>query len=414
MIKTSTGFVEFHEKQAKKSIPINNLYWVREVALLQYINNFKHPNIIELVKTSHNTTHYEITSRQYTTLLSKAKINRDSTFIQYALDILSAVKFCHALKIWHRDITPQNILIYENRARLIDFSHAIRIQTNNLRLDDQVSTYGYRSPEVFKYQEGTAYYYDEKIDIWSLGIVFIEMLIKQPLLPLLSIYININELNKFYLHEKYYMSCIKEIYNKNINKTIRYKNDYWSIISDMLKLEPDQRLKAHELIERFKALAELNDITYVISEVSADKINQTIDGWPKLNELERPITEDITLTEYSKRQTTLLNRSYKLLDTYKKICNFHFDSQFVKIIIHDLVELNHITQININEMLFFVGLVADVVIYDAVYDIKKLVARIKNNNIFIDEKNINYSLVIYIREYIGVIFNNHSYRFQIA
>ena len=92
-------------------------------------------------------------------------------FIQIVRDISNAMKTLHSKGIIHRDIKPSNMFIYEkNDKRIIklgDFGCAIHKNENNF---DQIGTYLYSAPEVTKNLE-----YDDKCDLWSLGISFFEL-----------------------------------------------------------------------------------------------------------------------------------------------------------------------------------------------------------------------------------------------
>ena len=88
-------------------------------------------------------------------------------------DIISATYYLHNMKpqIIHRDIKPENILINSNmRAKLTDFGLSTYIQPGNIR-NSVCGTPIYMSPEMIK---GTGH--DEKIDIWSIGVLLFELL----------------------------------------------------------------------------------------------------------------------------------------------------------------------------------------------------------------------------------------------
>lgn len=102
-------------------------------------------------------------------------------FILY--QILRALKYHHSGKILHRDLKPRNLLVSkECVVKVCDFGLA-RI-TNDLTkkktdiMTDYVATRWYRAPELLLGNES----YDEKIDVWSIGCIFGEMLLRKPFL----------------------------------------------------------------------------------------------------------------------------------------------------------------------------------------------------------------------------------------
>lgn len=84
--------------------------------------------------------------------------------------VCEAINEIHSLRIIHRDIKPQNIVIHDNVIKLCDFGWSV-YQDNKLRTTF-CGTPLYVCPQILKGKE-----YDEKIDIWSLGIMMYEMLV---------------------------------------------------------------------------------------------------------------------------------------------------------------------------------------------------------------------------------------------
>ena len=88
-------------------------------------------------------------------------------------DIISATYYIHNMnpQIIHRDIKPENILINSNmRAKLTDFGWSAYIQPGDVR-NSVCGTPIYMAPEMIN-RTG----HDEKIDIWSIGVLLFELL----------------------------------------------------------------------------------------------------------------------------------------------------------------------------------------------------------------------------------------------
>ncbi|CAD8148025.1 unnamed protein product [Paramecium octaurelia] len=75
--------------------------------------------------------------------------------------------------IIHRDLKPQNILLNEQDVRIADFGFAKPL--NKLKNEMNVGTPIYMSPETLIKSQ-----YTSKTDIWSLGVVFYELLYGKP------------------------------------------------------------------------------------------------------------------------------------------------------------------------------------------------------------------------------------------
>ena len=86
-------------------------------------------------------------------------------------ELISGLKYLYELNICHRDLKPQNILLDENYTiKISDFGLA-RLNNENNLMDTICGSPIYMAPEIMKYNK-----YDNKADIWSLGIIFYELL----------------------------------------------------------------------------------------------------------------------------------------------------------------------------------------------------------------------------------------------
>ena len=90
--------------------------------------------------------------------------------------VLSAVSFLHSRNIAHRDIKPDNILFESNDAlnvKLLDFGNSRQMGKNEAMRGVYGTAY-YVAPEVLQGD------YDEKCDIWSIGIILYMLLSGNP------------------------------------------------------------------------------------------------------------------------------------------------------------------------------------------------------------------------------------------
>ena len=104
-------------------------------------------------------------------------LGRDLNLFKYIVQQLAnALKILYQRGIMHRDIKPQNIFYRtENdniKVKLGDFSCSILIKDNT---SDPIGTFIYSSPEIISEVD-----YNEKSDLWSLGITLFEIFFGYP------------------------------------------------------------------------------------------------------------------------------------------------------------------------------------------------------------------------------------------
>jgi len=114
--------------------------------------------------------YYDKTLYQY--IKDNGPLDRDLDFFKYIVQQLAnALKIINLKGIMHRNIKPENIFIKrvngKNTIKLGDFSFSTFIKDNKL---ETIGTFLYFSPEIIS-ETG----YNEKSDLWSLGITLFEI-----------------------------------------------------------------------------------------------------------------------------------------------------------------------------------------------------------------------------------------------
>jgi len=102
----------------------------------------------------------------------------------FIYQILRGLKYMHSASVLHRDLKPRNLLVNAScDLKICDFGLA-RADLPNLKvragsMTDYVATRWYRAPEaLLTYKE-----YSQALDIWSVGCILGELMLRAPLLP---------------------------------------------------------------------------------------------------------------------------------------------------------------------------------------------------------------------------------------
>ena len=82
----------------------------------------------------------------------------------------------HGNKIIHRDIKGQNVLLTDNaEVKLVDFGVSAQLDRTIGRRNTFIGTPYWMAPEVIACDENPDATYDNRSDLWSLGITALEM-----------------------------------------------------------------------------------------------------------------------------------------------------------------------------------------------------------------------------------------------
>ena len=97
---------------------------------------------------------------------------------------MRGLKYIHSAAIYHRDLKPRNLLVNSNcDLKICDFGLARanieQLKTANTVMTDYIATRWYRAPEVILSWKK----YTGAIDVWSVGCILAELIIRKPLLP---------------------------------------------------------------------------------------------------------------------------------------------------------------------------------------------------------------------------------------
>jgi hypothetical protein len=209
----------------------------REIQLFSKLN---HKNIVRYYSSwlddtnSNNSTLYiqmelcESTFRDYLNSIREDEDIKKRIF--YFNQIVEGIKYLHDNDIIHRDIKPSNILFIDDTIKICDFGLARHVNStlNIINGSSEIGTSFYRAPEIDSHN------YSNKIDVYSLGIILIELLLK------------------YCKTQAEKMMCMKEILENIKENKIVYipyliTNNYDEIIMNMINVDVEKRYNIYKI-----------------------------------------------------------------------------------------------------------------------------------------------------------------------
>ncbi|KAF2154579.1 kinase-like protein [Myriangium duriaei CBS 260.36] len=154
------------EKQVRREIEIQS--------------NLRHPNILRLYGHFHDSKRIflilEFAGRGelYKHLQKAGRFSEPQT-ARYIAQMACALRYLHKKHVIHRDIKPENILIgLHGEIKISDFGWSVHSPGN--RRNTYCGTLDYLPPEMIV-PKTVDNCYDEKVDLWALGVLMYELLV---------------------------------------------------------------------------------------------------------------------------------------------------------------------------------------------------------------------------------------------
>ncbi|XP_056631254.1 aurora kinase C-like [Diorhabda sublineata] len=157
----------------------NNEHQVRREIEIQ--SHLRHPNILRMYGYFHDDSRvylileYAANGAVYSKLsTSPNKRFAEEVAAKYIEQIADALRYCHTKKVIHRDIKPENLLLgTKGEIKIADFGWSVHAPSS--RRTTLCGTLDYLPPEMV-----TGKTHNEKVDLWSLGVLCFEFLTGKP------------------------------------------------------------------------------------------------------------------------------------------------------------------------------------------------------------------------------------------
>ncbi|KAI1384752.1 kinase-like protein [Hypoxylon trugodes] len=154
------------EKQVRREIEIQS--------------NLRHPNILKLYGHFHDSRRIFLILEfagqgELYKHLRKARRFREPRAAKYIAQMAEALRYLHRKHVIHRDIKPENILLgVHGEVKISDFGWSVHAPSN--RRKTYCGTLDYLPPEMINPKTDDDSY-DEKVDLWALGVLTYEFLV---------------------------------------------------------------------------------------------------------------------------------------------------------------------------------------------------------------------------------------------
>lgn len=156
---------------------------IREISLLKELRD---DNIVALYDIVHSNSnkiylvfeYLDMDLKRYMESIPEGEGLESDMVKKFMLQLVKGIYHCHAHRVLHRDLKPQNLLIdKEGNLKVADFGLARAFGVPLRAYTHEVVTLWYRAPEVLLGGKQ----YSTGVDMWSIGCIFAEMADRKPI-----------------------------------------------------------------------------------------------------------------------------------------------------------------------------------------------------------------------------------------
>lgn len=234
-------------------------YMLKEISILTSLD---HPNILKCYEIFEDNWKFYIAmdfcagGELFDKIIQMKKFNEVQA-AEIIFQVLSAIAYCHSKGVTHRDLKPENILLEDTEGSLslkvADFGSSAFVDSKR-KLSGCFGSAYYVAPEVLMGQ------YNEKCDIWSVGVIMYILLTGKP--PYKG------------SDERVIMDQVKNTPLQVEGSQFRHlSQDSISLLQSLLIVDPTSRISAkdalnHPWIQTFRKRQGCPDLSNALTELS--------------------------------------------------------------------------------------------------------------------------------------------------
>ncbi|CCH43774.1 Serine/threonine-protein kinase [Wickerhamomyces ciferrii] len=275
----------------------------REIIIMKLLN---HPNVLRLYdvwetsKSLYLILEYVEGGELFDLLVEKGPLSEQEA-LGYFRQIILGASYCHALGICHRDLKPENLLLDHNlNIKIADFGMAA-LENNDRLLETSCGSPHYAAPEIVSGK----HYHGFESDVWSCGVILFALLTGR--LP---------------FDDENIRSLLLKVQNGVFEMPMDISIEAQDLISKMLTVEPNQRIKTHEILSHPLLLK------YPLSEMDSKTLNELpspntyLSSINSIEEIDQQILENLIILWHGRSKQEIIKNLLKPESTTEKIFYF--------------------------------------------------------------------------------------------
>lgn len=215
-------------------------------------SNLRHPNVLRLFGHFHDRKRiilileYAGKGELYKQLQKQGRFPEWKA-AHYVAQMASALKYLHRKHVIHRDIKPENILIgIHGELKVSDFGWSVHAPSG--RRGTMCGTLDYLPPEMCDPKRSDKPY-DEKVDLWSLGVLMYEFLVGSapfedtPIMTQRRITRGEMSIPSFVSSEA------KDLIKRVSSPSLKVSSNQQLILQKLLVLDSDKRISLNDILK---------------------------------------------------------------------------------------------------------------------------------------------------------------------